>query len=53
MVKVFKDAGVEIKDMSQADFNAWLDIAKASSYKIFSEKVEGGDALIKKALAVQ
>ncbi|MGO1117343.1 TRAP transporter substrate-binding protein DctP [Rhodovibrionaceae bacterium A322] len=52
LVKAYTDAGVEIKDMTEADFNAWLEKAKASSYKIFSEKVEGGDDLIKKALAV-
>ena len=39
--------------MSKADYDAWLAIAKESSYKNFAEKVEGGDALIQKALAVE
>ena len=30
--------------MSQDQFNAWLDLAKGSSYKIFAEEVPGGDA---------
>ena len=39
--------------MSQDQFNAWLDLAKESSYKIFAEEVPGGDQLIEKALAVE
>ena len=39
--------------MSQDQFNAWLDLARDSSYKIFAEEVPGGDALIEKALAVE
>jgi hypothetical protein len=39
--------------MTKADYDAWLEVAKRSSYKNFAEKVKGGDELIKKALAVQ
>ncbi len=53
LVDTYKGAGVEVTEMSKADFDAWLAVAKASSYKNFSEKVKGGDALIKKALAVE
>lgn len=53
MVDTFKKAGVEVVEMSKADYDAWLAIAKDSSYKNFAEQVEGGDELIKKALAVE
>ncbi len=53
MIDVFKEKGVEVVEMSPADYDAWLAIAKATSYKVFSEEVEGGAALIEKALAVQ
>jgi TRAP-type C4-dicarboxylate transport system substrate-binding protein len=53
LVETFKKAGVEVVEMTQADFDAWLAVAKASSYKKFAEDVKGGDELIKKALAVQ
>ena len=52
-VEVFKKAGVEIKNMSTEEFNAWRAIAKDSSYKNFVENVEGGQALLDMALAVE
>ncbi|MEK9685027.1 MAG: TRAP transporter substrate-binding protein DctP [Rhodospirillaceae bacterium] len=52
MVKVFKKAGVKVVTMNGAQAAAWKEIAKKTSYKIFAEKVPGGAALIKKALAV-
>ncbi|AXV18223.1 ABC transporter substrate-binding protein (plasmid) [Neorhizobium sp. SOG26] len=53
MIDAYKKAGVEIVEMSKADYDAWLELAKQSSYKNFAEKVPGGDKLIEKALAVQ
>jgi len=53
MVDTFTKAGVQVVTMSEADFNAWMDVAKSSSYKNFAEKVKGGDELLKKALAVK
>ncbi|AXS39339.1 TRAP transporter substrate-binding protein DctP [Breoghania sp. L-A4] len=53
LVDVYEKAGVEIVEMSADDYNAWLDIAKATSYKNFAEKVPGGEELINKALAVE
>jgi TRAP-type C4-dicarboxylate transport system substrate-binding protein len=53
MVDTFKKAGVEVVEMSKEDYDAWLAIAKESSYKNFAEKVEGGQELIQKALAVK
>lgn len=53
LIDTFKKAGVEVVEMSASDYDAWLKVAQESSYKNFSEKVKGGDELIKKALAVQ
>jgi TRAP-type C4-dicarboxylate transport system substrate-binding protein len=53
MIDTYKKAGVEVVEMSKADYDAWLELAKKSSYKNFAEKVPGGDKLIEKALAVQ
>jgi TRAP-type C4-dicarboxylate transport system substrate-binding protein len=52
LVETFEKAGVQVQAMDQAQFDAWLDLAKESSYKIFAEDVPGGDELIEKALAV-
>lgn len=53
MVETFKKANVEVVEMSKEDFDAWLAVAKESSYKKFAEEVPGGDKLIEQALAVQ
>jgi TRAP-type C4-dicarboxylate transport system substrate-binding protein len=53
LVQTFDQAGVQVSNMSQEQFDAWLDLAKQSSYKIFAEEVPGGDQLIEKALAVE
>ncbi|HEX6113056.1 MAG TPA: TRAP transporter substrate-binding protein DctP [Geminicoccaceae bacterium] len=53
LVQTFEQAGVEVASMSEDQFNAWLDLAQESSYKIFAEEVPGGDQLIEKALAVE
>jgi len=52
MVDTFKEAGVEIAEMSAEDYDKWLAIAKETSYKEFAT-VEGGQELIDKALAVE
>jgi TRAP-type transport system periplasmic protein len=53
LVDAFEKAGVQVQAMDQAQFDAWLDLAQDSSYKIFAEEVPGGDQLIEKALAVE
>lgn len=53
MIDRYKEAGVEVVEMSQEDYDAWLAVAKDSSYKIFAEEVPGGAELIEKALAVE
>lgn len=52
-VKVFKDAGVEIAEMTAEDFAAWQAIAQETSYKNFVESVPNGQALLDMALAVE
>jgi TRAP-type C4-dicarboxylate transport system substrate-binding protein len=53
MIDVYKKAGVEVVEMSQEDYDAWLAIAQESSYKQFAADVPGGAELIEKALAVE
>ncbi len=52
LVAAFEAAGVEIATMTEEQFRAWLAIADTTSYASFSETVEGGRALLDKALAV-
>lgn len=49
----FKEAGVKLAEMSQADFDAWREVAKASSYKKFVTETEDGQKLLDMALAVE
>jgi len=49
----FTAAGVKIAQMSPADFDAWREVAKASSYKKFVDETEGGQKLLDMALAVE
>ncbi len=52
-VETFKKAGVEIAEMTQADFDAWRAIAKETSYKKFVESVPEGQKMLDMALAVE
>ncbi|MEM9601588.1 MAG: TRAP transporter substrate-binding protein DctP [Pseudomonadota bacterium] len=52
-VAVFKEAGVQIAEMTAEDFAAWQDLAQETSYKKFVETVEDGKALLDMALAVE
>ncbi len=53
MVAAFKEANDKVVTMTPAQFDAWLDLAKRTSYKEFAAKVEGGQKLIDEALAVK
>lgn len=53
MADIFAENGVEVVNMSPENYQAWLDIAKKSSYKTFAENVPNGQALIDAALAVE
>ena len=39
--EVFAEAGVEIAEMTEADFNAWRELAQETSYKAFVEEHAG------------
>ena len=45
-------ANMPVVRMSEEDYNAWLDIARETSYKNFAENVPNGQAIIDAALAV-
>ncbi len=49
----FEKAGVEIAHLSEDDLAAWHALARETSQKLFAEDVEGGQALLEKALAVE
>ncbi|WP_299609757.1 TRAP transporter substrate-binding protein DctP [uncultured Tateyamaria sp.] len=51
--QVFRDAGVEIAQMSADDFEAWRALAQETSYAKFVDEVEGGQELLDMALAVE
>lgn len=53
MVDVYEENGVEVVSMSEEDYNAWLDIARETSYKNFANNVPNGQAIIDAALAVE
>ena len=52
-VEVFREAGVEIANMTQEEFDAWRALAKETSYKAFVEEVADGQALLDMALSVE
>lgn len=51
--KVFADNGVEIANMTQAEFDAWRALAAETSYKAFVEELPNGQELLDMALAVE
>ncbi|TNF64995.1 MAG: ABC transporter substrate-binding protein [Rhodobacteraceae bacterium] len=52
-VEAFRAAGVEIAEMTQEDFDAWLALAKETSFKAFIEELPDGQALLDLALSVE
>lgn len=53
MEKAFKDNGVEVVTMTPDEYDAWIAVAKESSYKQFAEEVPDGQKLIDEALSVK
>lgn len=51
--EAFSAAGVELAEMTEADFNAWRDIAATSSYPAFVAETPDGQRLLDLALAVE
>jgi len=52
-IKAFEDHKVKVVTLDDADYQAWLDVAKKSSYAKFSKDVPNGQKLIDEALAVK
>ena len=52
-IKSFEDHKVKVVTLSDADYQAWLDVAKKSSYARFAKDVPNGQKLIDEALAVK
>ncbi|HXX82601.1 MAG TPA: TRAP transporter substrate-binding protein DctP [Casimicrobiaceae bacterium] len=53
MVKAFKDNKVEVITLTPAEYDAWLNVARQSSYAEFAKDVPDGKQLIDDALAVK
>ncbi len=51
--KAFADAGVELAEMTEADFDAWRELAKTTAYPAFVAEAENGQALLDMALSVE
>jgi TRAP-type C4-dicarboxylate transport system substrate-binding protein len=52
-IKAFKDHKVKVVSLNDAEYKAWLEVAKKSSYADFAKKVPNGQKLIDEALAVK
>jgi TRAP-type C4-dicarboxylate transport system substrate-binding protein len=53
MVKVFKEHKVEVVTLTPAEYDAWIKVAKESSYAEFAKEVPDGKQLIDDALSVK
>jgi TRAP-type C4-dicarboxylate transport system substrate-binding protein len=52
-IKAFEDHKVKVVTLSDADYQAWLEVAKKSSYAEYAKNVPNGQKLIDEALAVK
>lgn len=53
MVKTFKEHNVEVVTLTPAEYDAWIEVAKKSSYATFAKTVPEGKQLIDDALSVK
>lgn len=53
LAEVYKAAGDAVHDMNEAAFAKWRDIARASAWKDFEEKVPNGKKLLEMAVSVK
>jgi TRAP-type C4-dicarboxylate transport system substrate-binding protein len=53
MVKAFKEHQVEVVTLTSAEYDAWVKVARESSYAEFAKEVPDGKKLIDEALAVK
>ncbi|MGN6551364.1 MAG: TRAP transporter substrate-binding protein DctP [Pararhizobium sp.] len=52
-IKAFKDHGVKVVTLTPEQYDAWIAVAKESSYKQFADEVPNGEKLIDEALSVK
>jgi TRAP-type C4-dicarboxylate transport system substrate-binding protein len=52
-IKAFEDHKVKVVSLSDAEYQAWLEVAKKSAYAKFAKDVPNGQKLIDEALAVK
>ena len=52
-VRVFREAGVQIKEMTKDEFQAWQNLAKETSYKQFVADYPEGQRFLDLSLAVE
>jgi TRAP-type C4-dicarboxylate transport system substrate-binding protein len=52
-IKAFRDHKDKVIELTDAEYNEWLDLAKKSSYQRFAKDVPNGQKLIDEALAVK
>jgi len=52
-VKAFEDHKVKVTTLTDEQYNAWLEVAKKSSYAKFAKEVPNGQKLIDEALSVK
>jgi len=53
MVKAFKQHNVEVVTLNATEYDAWLKVARESSYAEFAKEVPDGKKLIDEALSVK
>jgi TRAP-type C4-dicarboxylate transport system substrate-binding protein len=53
LAEVYKQAGDAVHDMNEAAFAKWRDIARASAWKDFEEKIPNGKKLLEMAVSVK
>jgi TRAP-type transport system periplasmic protein len=52
-IKAFEDHKVKVVELNEADYQAWIELAKKSSYAQYAKDVPNGQKLIDEALAVK
>jgi TRAP-type C4-dicarboxylate transport system substrate-binding protein len=52
-IKAFEDHKVKVVTLSDAQYNAWIEVARKSAYAKFAKEVPNGQKLIDSALSVK
>jgi TRAP-type C4-dicarboxylate transport system substrate-binding protein len=53
MTEVFKQHNVEVVTLTPQEYDAWIEVAKKSSYEEFAKETKDGKKLVEEALAVK